>query len=173
MPRLLLTLGTLALASSAYLLMLKGWRGRQRRQADLPAPPTVSERPGRGDSAAHERVQGLFVGTTDAERWLDRIAVHHLSDRASGELSVGEHGVVIDRPGLSALLLPWESIESAEVETALGGKVVTTGMLVLTWRLGARRVRSAFRADDRTAHEVLRDAVNTGLTTRINLEASR
>ena len=165
MPRLLLTLATLALALSAYALMLKGWRGRQRRQADLPPPPSA-ELDQEQRAAA---VPALFVGTTDAEHWLDRIAVHHLSDRAAATVCLVDEGVVVERSGLPALLLPWGCVESAEVETALGGKVVSTGMLLVTWCWGPRRLRTALRCDDPAEHALLRDAINA----RLPLEARR
>jgi hypothetical protein len=161
MDRLLLTLGTLALALVAYTGMLKGWRARQRRQSDLPSPPT----------ATHEAtvivgpVPGLFVGTTGADSWLDRIVVHHLSDRAAAEASVAQDGVHVARAGLPELFVPWSDLDRADVETAVGGKVVSTGMLVLTWRLGDRVLRSAFRADDRDAHSLLLNAITTTVET--------
>lgn len=165
MPRLLLTLATLGLAGSAYALMLKGWRGRRRRQADLPAPAA----PGTGSVVLAGPVAGLFVGTTGADHWLDRVVAHQLSDRAAAELTVTADGVAVERSGPPALLVPWADLESADVETALGGKVVTTGMLVLTWRLGERRLRTAFRADARSEHEPLAAAI----TDRLTVEAAR
>lgn len=165
MPRLLLTLATLGLAASAYALMLKGWRGRRRRQADLPEPAV----PGTDNAVLAGPVAGLFVGTTGADHWLDRVVVHHLSDRATAELAVTGEGVAVARSGLPGLLVPWDRLESADVETALGGKVVTTGMFVLTWRLGERRLRTAFRADARGEHEPLAAAI----TDRLTVEASR
>ncbi|MGB8651568.1 MAG: transporter [Mycobacteriales bacterium] len=150
-----LTAGTLLLAGVVYLLMLKGWRSRQRRQADVPAPPLPT---GRGRVVV-AGVSGLFVGTTDAADWLDRMAVHRLSDRASGDLTVADDGVHIVRDELPELFVPLGSIEDVTIETALAGKVVSSGMLVLTWRLGARTLASAFRADDPAAHPRLRDAI--------------
>ncbi|HUR13719.1 MAG TPA: transporter [Mycobacteriales bacterium] len=164
MPRLLLTLATIALAASAYALMLKGWRGRQRRQGDLPPLPAAPA----GSRPLVGPVTGLFVGTTAAEDWLDRIAVQHLSHRAAAALCLDEAGVRVERSGLPPLLLPWEAVDGADVETALGGKVVSTGMLVLTWRWGGRRLRSAFRPDHRADNEVLRAAI----TARLALEAT-
>ncbi len=156
MDRLLLTLGTLALAGAAYLLMLKGWHSRQRRQADVPVPPTsTGEAP-----VLVPAVPGLYVGTTSATDWLDRIAVHHLADRARADLLVAADGVHVERDGLPELFVPLSDLESASVEESLAGKVVSGGMLVLTWRLGARRVATAFRADDRAAHVALRDALS-------------
>jgi hypothetical protein len=159
MARLLLTLATLALTAAGYALMLKGWRSRQRRQALLPEPwaPT-----GTADPLLPE-VPGLFVGTTDARDWLDRIVVHHLADRAEALLRVATDGVHLHRAGLDDLFLPWSCLESVTVETSLAGKVVSSGMLLLGWRLGDRSVVSAFRADDRSAHEPLRRAISSHL----------
>jgi hypothetical protein len=159
MTRLLLTFGTLALAVAVYALMRKGWRGRVRRQGDLPAPPAAT-----GPAAVLTGpVPGLVVGTTFADHWLDRVAAHHLSDRTTGSLSVAEDGVHVERDPLPELFVPWGSLDSADVETALGGKVVRTGMLLLTWRLGGRQLRTAFRAGDRAEHAVLRDTINARL----------
>ncbi len=154
--RILLTVGTLVFAGTFYALMLKGWRSRQRRQGDLPAPPTAPQVPARLVVPA---VPGLFVGTTGAQDWLDRIAVHHLSDRATAELAVATDGVHLSREGLPELWLALDAVEAASIEQSLAGKVVSGGMLVLTWRLGARTLTSAFRATDHAQHARLRDAI--------------
>jgi hypothetical protein len=157
MDRLLLTLGTLVLALVAYAGMLKGWRARQGRQADLPVPPVPA-----GDAALLAGpVPGLFVGTTGADHWLDRVAVHHLSDRSAGTASVATDGVHLERTALPEVFVPWADLQHAGIETALGGKVVSTGMLVLTWQLGDRLLRTAFRADDRAGHDLLLNAITT------------
>jgi hypothetical protein len=156
MDRVLLTLATFAFAGGVYLLMLKGWRARQRRQADVPVPPVST---GGGETLV-PAVPGLYVGTTSATDWLDRIAVHHLADRARADLVVATDGVHVERDGLPELYVPLADLEAVTVEESLAGKVVSGGMLVLTWRLGARRVASAFRADDRAAHVALRDALS-------------
>ena len=155
--RVLLTVGTLVFAGLVYLLMLKGWRSRQRRQQDLPAPPPVPADPGPVVIGA---VPGLFVGTTSEHDWLDRIAVHTLSDRSAGWLSVRGRGVLLEREGVADLFLPYDQLLDAAPGDALAGKVVgRDGMLLLTWRLGARRVISGFRADDHAAHRRLAAAV--------------
>lgn len=155
MDRLLLTLVTLAVAVAVYALMLKGWRARQARQLDLPRPPVPAGAP----EPVFPAVPGLFVGTTDSEDWLDRITVHGLSHRGTGRLLVCRDGVRLTRAGLDELLVPVGSLTSVDVEEALAGKVVHGGMLVLTWRLGPRTLASAFRADDRSTHVPLRDAI--------------
>jgi len=159
--RLLLTVGTLLFAGVFYALMLKGWRGRQRRQGDLPPPPAAPADRGRVLVGA---TPGLFVGTTSQGDWLDRIAVHHLSDRAAGWLTVTDLGVVIEREGLPELHLPYDTLLDAAPGDALAGKVVGQGgLLLLTWRLGGRTLQSAFRADDHDAHARLADAVRAHL----------
>ena len=159
--RLLLTLGTLLFAGVLYALMWKGWRGRQRRQGDLPAPPPAPDQPWRVVVGA---VPGLFVGTTSAGQWLDRIAVHSLADRSAGWLTVIGTGVVIEREGLPDLYLPYDALLDAAPGDALAGKVVgKDGLLLLTWRLGARTLESGFRADDHAQHRRIADAVTAHL----------
>ena len=141
--------------------MWKGWRGRQRRQGDLPPPPAAPADPG---GVVVGATPGLFVGTTSERDWLDRIAVHHLSDRAAGWLTVTERGVTIEREGLADLHLPYDALLDAAPGDALAGKVVgRDGMLVLTWRLGSRTLRSGFRADDHAVHRRLADTVRAHL----------
>lgn len=159
--RLALTVGTLLFAGVCYLLMLKGWRGRQRRQADLPQPSTAPMERGRVVIGA---VPGLFVGTVirsgTAGDWLDRVAVHRLSDRSSADLVVTVDGVHLGREGLPELYLPIEALVSADVGDKLAGKVMGAGgLLLLSWRLGDRVLTSGFRATDHVQHRRLADAV--------------
>ncbi len=155
MDRLLLTLGTLAFAAIVYALMLKGWRSRQRRQADLPAPPVATP----GAARVAGPFAGLYVGTTGAQHWMDRIAVHQLSDRATGTAAVAGDGLHLLRDDLPEVFVPCAATRSVTIETSLAGKVVSTGMLVVTWQLGDREVATAFRADDPADHARLRDAL--------------
>lgn len=159
--RAVYTLLTLAAVAGLYALMLKGWRSRQRRQGDIPAPP-VADAPLEPLLPA---VPGLFVGTTAAGDWLDRIAVHDLGHRASGWLTVAADGVHVEREGLPELYLPYDAIEQAATGDALAGKVVgKDGMLLVDWRLGGRLLTSGFRADDHAEHQRVADAVNHQLT---------
>ncbi len=155
MDRLILTLATLALCGGGYLLMARGWRSRLRRQAGIVAPPV-------SDGSARvllDWVPGLYVGTTAAGDWLDRIAVHQLSDRATGELCLAEDGVHVLRDGLPEVFVPTGDLRAVSVEQSLAGKIVSTGMLVLTWQLGDRELATAFRADDPAQHERFRTAL--------------
>ena len=162
LDRVLLTLATFAFAGGCYLLMLKGWRSRQRRQADLPAPPAPPAVPA---LVVHPATPGVFIGTTSAADWLDRIAVHGLSDRSNAELTVATDGVHIAREALPALYLPYSAVEQVELGDAHAGKVMgRDGLVLLTWRLGERSLISGFRADDHAAHSHLVDAVSGQLS---------
>ena len=162
--RTLLTLGFLLVVVLLWLLMLKGWRGRVRRQGDLPPPPVP---PAVLGEVVVPATPGLFVGTTFADDWLDRVAVHDLAHRAAGWLRLDTAGVTVEREGLPDLFLPYGDVERADVGDALAGKVIGRGgMVLLDWRLGGRLLTSGFRADDHGAHRRLVDAVNAQLPTR-------
>lgn len=159
--RVLLTTGMLLAVALLGLLMLKGWRSRQRRQGEVPAPP---EPPFEQGEPLLPAVPGLFVGTTFAGDWLDRVAVHDLGHRAAGWLVVATDGVHVEREGLPDLYLPYAQLDSAGLGDALAGKVVgRDGLLLLNWRLGDRAVTSGFRADDHDEHRRLVDAITSRL----------
>ena len=161
LERTALTLGMLLLVGLLYLLMLKGWRSRQRRQGDLPPPPAPPEVRGQTLVGA---TAGLFVGTTFADDWLDRVAVHDLGHRAAGWLVVATDGVHVEREGLPDLYLPYDRIESVSTGDALAGKFIgQDGLLLLDWRLGGRLLTSAFRADDHAQHPALNAAITSQL----------
>jgi hypothetical protein len=148
--RALLTTATLLAVLLLCLLMLRGWRSRQRRQSDLPSPPAPPQTPGAVLAGA---VPGLFVGTTFADDWLDRVAVHDLAHRAAGWLLVTADGVHLEREGVPELYLPFSAVTSAAPGDALAGKVIgKEGMLLIDWRLGGRLLTTGFRADDHGEH---------------------
>ena len=162
--RALLVLLGLLVVSGLCLLMLRGWRGRARSQSFLPPLPVPD---GTGTTVVGA-TPGLFVGTTFAGRWLDRVVAHGLSDRAAGSLTVATDGVHVDRDGTAGLFLPWDAIADAEVGDALAGKVIGPGgLLVLTWRLGGELLTSAFRATDHAQHQRIADAVRAHLPTTV------
>jgi hypothetical protein len=162
--RVLLTTGVLLAVVLLWLLMLKGWRSRVRRQGDLPPPPAPPAVPG---AVVVPATPGLFVGTTFADDWLDRVAVHDLAHRAAGWIRLDTAGVTVEREGLPDLFLPYADVERASLGDALAGKVIgKDGMVLLDWRLGSRLLTSGFRADDHGAHRRLVDAVNAHLPVR-------
>jgi hypothetical protein len=159
--RAVYTLVTLGVFVLLCLLMLRGWRSRQRRQGDLPVPPPAPQVQGEVLVGA---VPGLFVGTTFADDWLDRVAVHDLAHRAAGWLLVTADGVHVEREGARDLYLPFGAITAAAPGDALAGKVIgKDGMLLLDWRLGGRLLTSGFRADDHSQHARLAAAITAQL----------
>ena len=162
--RVLLTLATLAFLVGISLLMLRSWRRRLRSQSDLPPPARPPQTVGDVVVAA---VPGLFVGTTFADDWLDRVAAHGLAHRAAGWVSVHDDGVRFDREGEADLDLPFADVTTASVGDALAGKVIGKGgMLLVDWRLGDRLLTSGFRADDHREHRRLAEAISAHLTVR-------
>ena len=141
-----------------YLLMLRGWRHRQRRQAFLPAPPV----PTGASTTVVGAVPGLFVGTTFASDWLNRVAVHGLCDRATADLRLDTDGVHIDRDGAAEVYLPYGDVVDAAAGDRLAGKVMGAGgLLIITWQLGDSVLASAFRADDHSQHRRLAEAIRS------------
>ena len=152
MDRIVLTVGFLALWVVLVLLMWKGWRGRARRQQDaigeLPVVPAeLGER-------LIEPSTGLYVGSTLAPSWQDRVAVGDLGFRASSELSRYRTGVLLERHGASPIWIPEESIRAIRTERGLAGKVMTKdGVLVIRWQLpSGTEVDTGFRGDDKSIY---------------------
>lgn len=145
--RIALTVAIAVLFVGIVLLMRLGWRNRQRRQSDLLPLPSV---PLTVSQPLLSPLDGLFVGTTTAGDWQDRVAAGGLSDRATAELRLDAAGVTIARHGADPLFVPVEAIEGARTDRALAGKVLGPGgLLVITWRHRDRLLDSGFRADDK------------------------
>lgn len=170
MDRVLLTLGFAAAVVLLWLLMLKGWRGRVRRQGDLPPPPAPPQVPGQVVLPA---TSGLFVGTTFADDWLDRVAVHDLAHRSAGWLRLSTDGICVEREGLPELYIPYDVVEGVSLGDALAGKVIgPEGMVLVDWRLGGRLLTSGFRADDHAVHRSVVDLVTAHLPVRADPDAA-
>jgi hypothetical protein len=155
-----MVLGCLLLVVLALAGMRLGWRNRGRRQADLPPLPPVPESAGPvsagPESAGPElapALTGLYVGSTVATRWQDRIVAHRLGERAEAVVRLTAAGVLIQRQGSPDIFLPADRLVDARLEPALAGKVVGDGgLLVLRWRHGDRLLDSGIRADDKSGY---------------------
>ncbi|MFD6896323.1 transporter [Rhodococcus sp. NPDC060086] len=152
MDRILLTAAFVALWVVLVLLMWKGWRGRSRRQAEV-----VGELPAVPDSLGDELIApstGLYVGSTLAPSWQDRIAVGDLGHRAESALSRHTEGILLDRTGESPIWIPQDSIRAIRTERGLAGKVMTKdGVLVIRWELpSGTEVDTGFRGDDKSVY---------------------
>src|SRR5689334_11172991 len=171
--------GSLVMAAVLALLigflirqMMRGWLRRAQRQAQLIG--TLPSLPDTVGPALIPATKGLYVGSTLAPSWLDRIAVGDLGYRAKAVLTRYPEGIMLQRTGAGPIWIPDDSIETIRTERGLAGKVIlggrsgggtarpegrgTTGgtaeshdgILAIRWRLpSGAEIDTGFRADDR------------------------
>lgn len=150
MTRWELVLGFLVLFALALAGMRLGWRNRGGRQVALPELPAAPVDLG---SELAPDLTGLYVGSTTATRWQDRIVAGGLGVRADSVLRLGTAGAVIERQGAGPIFVPAKRLIDARLEPALAGKVVGRGgLLVLRWQHGDELIDSGLRADDKTLY---------------------
>ncbi len=162
--RLLLVGVVVAVIALALWAMRRGWRARQRRQQDVPAPMDAPS----GDWRLGEPVAGLFAGTGTAGDWMDRIAVHDLGIRSRAQLSWGDGGVFLDREGARSVAIPAGAIAGVRTDRGVAGTVrAKDSMIVITWRLGDRLVDTGFRADASPDHTTVLDGLMAAFPTGV------
>lgn len=152
MERALWVVLCIALWALFAYLMYRGWRNRGARQASLIGElPPVPVEPG---AQVLEPTTGLYLGSTMAPSWQDRIAVGDLGFRSAAELARFEHGILLERDGASAIWIPEESITAIRTERGHAGKVMTEdGVLVIRWVLPTgTEIDTGFRGDDKTVY---------------------
>ena len=147
MERFWLTLAVLAVCVLAGYGLLVGWRHRAQRQAGLPELPSVPEDFG---LALATPLTGLYVCTTTAGNWQDRIVARGLGRRANATAELTADGVLIDRIDDDAIFLPAGSLTAVGTAPGIAGKVMglPNGVLIVSWRLGDVELDSGFCADD-------------------------
>ncbi len=147
---LLIIAALLALLIAFFIRqMLRGWLHRAQRQAEmigsLPAlPDTVGP-------AIILATKGLYVGSTIAPSWQDRIAVGDLGFRSKAVLTRYPEGIMMQRTGASPIWIPDESITAIRTERGIAGKALThDGILAIRWTLpSGTEIDTGFRGDDR------------------------
>jgi hypothetical protein len=129
--------------------MLRGWLHRARRQAEMigslpPLPDTVGP-------AIIGATKGLYVGSTIAPSWQDRIAVGDLGFRSKAVLTRFPEGIMLQRTGAGPIWIPDESITAIRTERGIAGKALThDGILAIRWKLpSGTEIDTGFRGDDR------------------------
>ena len=145
-------IGLLALFALCLWGMYRAWQGRARRQADsIGELPRVPADPG---AQLLEPTTGLYLGSTLAPSWIQRITVGDLGFRAMAELTRFERGILLHRQGADAIWIPQESISAVRTERGHAGKVMTKdGVLVIRWTLPTgTEVDTGFRGDDKTVY---------------------
>ncbi|MFC8405121.1 hypothetical protein ACFUG9_16190 [Streptomyces griseoincarnatus] len=144
-----------------YWLMREGWKWRGTLQSDLPALHSAPDDPG----PATLTMSGRYHGSTTAGQWLDRIVAHGLGTRSRAELTLGDAGLDVARPGAEDFFIPADALREARLDKGIAGKVLTEGgLLVITWQHGDRLIDSGFRSDHAVEHTEWVDA----LTNMIN-----
>jgi hypothetical protein len=160
MTRTLLVLACVAFVAVLLLGMRLGWRHRAQRQAFLPALPAV---PALG--AAELTLDGVYVGTTFATGWQDRVVHENLGVRAEATATLHREGLLIGRAGAAPVFVPRAAIIGARLAPGLAGKVVGRGgLLVVRWRLGDHELDTGLLAEDRTAYPQWVPAINGKVT---------
>ena len=166
----------IAVASAAAALLTLGMtKGRRRLQLSRAKHPGIV-----GHAKMGKRVAGMIpFYDYDEDRFFTadepapevaerrRAGFERLSQEFQSRFAKTIGQTKRTREGLSDLHLPYDVVLDAGTADALAGKVVgRDGLLVLTWRLGPRTLRTGFRADDHSAHRRLADAVRTHLPVR-------
>ncbi|MCV7258178.1 PH-like domain-containing protein [Mycobacterium shimoidei] len=133
-------------------MMMRGWRRRGERQAALIG--TLPTRPDMVGSATVGPTRGLYVGSTLAPNWNDRVAVGDLGYRSKAVMTRYRQGIMLQRSGASPIWIPQESIKDIRTERALVGKVgPREGILAIRWRLpSGTEIDTGFRGDDRAEY---------------------
>ncbi|HEY2044452.1 MAG TPA: transporter [Jatrophihabitans sp.] len=150
MTRIELVVGFVILFALGCAGMWLGWRNRARRQAELPALPEVPVELG---AERAPELTGVYIGTTIATQWQNRVVAQTLGERAETTAHLTDAGALIDRIGSKPIFIPSEQLIDARLEPALAGKVVGSGgLLVLRWQHGGTDLDTGLRADDKTVY---------------------
>ena len=149
-------LGTLLVLAAAYFGMYCGWRNRQSRQADLAPLTPAPEDKIRG-------IEGVYVATTSAGDWMDRIAVHELGVRSVADLAVSEAGLIFHRQGAANVFIPVDHLTGVRTDRGIAGKVTAekSGLVVVTWTHDGRELDTGFRPRRKADTAALTESIAT------------
>jgi hypothetical protein len=129
--------------------IMRGWLRRAQRQVQLIGRlPTLPDSVG---PAIIPATKGLYVGSTLAPKWLERVAVGDLGFRSKATLTRFPEGIMVQRSGATPIWIPDESITAIRTERGIAGKALThDGILAIRWRLpSGTEIDTGFRGDDR------------------------
>ncbi|TDD26056.1 hypothetical protein E1218_13895 [Kribbella turkmenica] len=149
--------GTLLVIAVGYYAMYRGWRNRQSRQAGLaPLPLVPAADKSRG-------VEGVYVATTSAGDWMDRIAVHELGVRSTADLAVSEAGLIFHRQGAADVFIPADQVTGVRTDRGIAGKVTAerSGLVVVTWNHDGRALDTGFRPRRKADTAPLTESIST------------
>jgi hypothetical protein len=113
--------------------MVLGWRRLQRGTGTMPTPPAVPDDAELG-AARTEELGAVYVSSTRAGDWLDRVGEHGLGVRSAATVQVHDAGVVVRRRGAPDVFVPRRALRAVGTSGGMAGKVVGgEGLVVLTW----------------------------------------
>jgi hypothetical protein len=147
MDRLLLTLAIIAFFALCIWGMRRGWRRKARSQSVLVPPfPEVPESPG---EPVLPETTGLYVSTTTAGNWQDRIVTRGAGLRSNVTIRFYHGGIEIDRIGAPGFWIPVEALAGVRRASQIAGKVMgMDNLLVITWTAGETLLDTGIRGDD-------------------------
>ncbi|WP_249051677.1 hypothetical protein [Cellulomonas fimi] len=124
-----------ALGLVALLAMRRGWQRRASRSGAV--VPELFPLP---DDAAlggprTAPVEAVYVSSTTAGDWLDRVVAHDLGARSNAVVQVFDAGVRVLREGARDLFIPADRVRGVRTEGGMAGKFVGgDGLVVVTWQ---------------------------------------
>jgi len=129
--------------------MLRGWKDRAERQAELIG--TLPSMPDYVGPAVIAPTRGLYLGCTIAPNWLERVNAGDLGYRCKAVLTRYPEGILVERSGTGPIWIPADAVTGVRTEPGLAGKVLPgNGILVIRWRLpSGTEIDTGFRGDDR------------------------
>ena len=132
----------------AALLMWKGWNTRKKTQdGALPTVPTTLGEP------ILEPLSGVYVGSTTAGHWQDRVVQEPLGFRSAGNLIAYPEGILLNLDG-GQIWIPQTDLRAVRTDSRIANKVVPgKGILVFTWTAEGNGdpidIDTGFRADEK------------------------
>ena len=100
-------------------------------------------------------IRGVYVGSTLAPEWNDRITAGDLGYRSKAALTRYPEGIMLERVRAKPIWIPQESITAVRTERGIAGKVAArNGILAIRWRLPSGvEIDTGFRASNRNEYE--------------------
>lgn len=145
MDRLPIALGILVVLAVIFALLIRGWRARQGRQADLGEPDS----PPADFGTAEFTDDLLYVASTRANAPLDRITIAGLGFRARAVITTAPSGIVLDLAGRGPVFIPRAAVRGVGRATWTIDRVVDTdGLIFVRWVLGTTEIDSYLRSTD-------------------------
>ncbi|WP_250442724.1 hypothetical protein [Actinotalea sp. C106] len=165
------SIAVLAVLFVGILLAMRwGWRRREARTgAAVPAPPLIPTEADRG-ALRCPPIEVIYVSSTMAGDWLDRVVAHDLGVRAAATVSVHEAGVLLARRGATDVFVPASQVHGVGRAPGIAGKYVGgEGLVVLTWEVPGTADRGPALLDTglRTRRRADREALTAALTSLV------